>query len=70
MDGHYLAVMPSTQQNQTLESTNDLYADMLKHMYFGTLIYWSNLFLQGQRNMFNRLTSHEADIQRGQEDAS
>ena len=62
--------MPSTQQNQFPESANELHARMLRHMYFGTLIYWSNLFLQGQKSMFTSLGSLEADIKRSQEDAS
>lgn len=68
MADHYPVAMTSTQQNPSHESINSLYADMVKHMYFGSLIYWGNLLLQGQKTMIARLTSLESDMQRAQVD--
>jgi hypothetical protein len=62
--------MTKDQNQQSHESASELHAELLKHMYFGALIYWGNLWMLGQRNMLMRLGSLEADMNRAEEEPS
>ncbi len=53
--------MQANHANNSEPNVNELYFDVLRNMYFGSLIYWGNAMLQGHKAMWLGLSSLEAD---------
>lgn len=56
--------MHSDKRNQTNSNPSELYLDVFRKMYFGSLIYWGNAVLQSQKIAWGGLSSLESDIKR------
>jgi len=62
--------MTQNHTSKNEESISDLYLQVWRSMYFGSLIYWGNFALANQKNMWARQGSLDADLQASQNNSS